>query len=168
MRGLLAVAVLAGAALAAGADEEKKYTSKDGKFAVTFPAGLKVKTTKQDIGNGLSLTMTVAEAKDQAYSVMFMAMPDAVKDIPAKTILDGAEKGAVEKSGGKLVKSKTLEFGKAKYPGRDVLVEKDGNKVRTWIIFAETRMYVVLVGGPKEFAAGKEAQAFLDSFEITK
>ncbi|MDB5306341.1 MAG: hypothetical protein JWO38_543 [Gemmataceae bacterium] len=168
MRGVLAVVVFAGATLTAGADDEKKYTSKDGKFAVAFPTDGKVKTTKQEVGGGLTINMVVAEGKDRAYSVMFMSLPEAAKDVPAKNILDGAEKGAIDKSGGKLIKSKEIEFGKAKHPGRDILVEKDGNKVRTWIIYTDTRIYVVLVGGPKDYASGKEAQAFFDSFEITK
>src|SRR5436309_2738677 len=53
------VAVLVGTAtLAVGADQ---YTSTDGKFAVTFPAGTKVTTRKQDAG-GLSINITTAQS----------------------------------------------------------------------------------------------------------
>jgi hypothetical protein len=167
MRYTLATVLFVAATLAAAADDEKKYTSKDGKYAVQFPAGAKVKTDKQDAG-GISINSALAEVEGKAYGVMYTLLPDAVKDVDPKLILDGAEKGAVEKSGGKLVKSKVLAFGAKKYPGRDILVEKDGNKVRTWVILAGTRLYVVLVGGKEDYATGKEATAFLDSFEMTK
>ena len=167
MRGIQAAVVIVFATLAASAGEEKKYISKVGRFAVAYPAGAEVKSTRQMAG-GLTMHMTTAEARDKAYSVMYMLLPGNGQNVPAKAILDGAEKGMIEKSGGKLLKSKDIEFGTRKFPGREVLAEKDGNKVRTWIIVAGTRVYVVLVTGPTDYATGKDAQAFLDSFEITK
>ena len=166
MRGILAAVVIVFATLAAGADEEKKYTSKLGRFAVAFPAGSDVKHTKQ-MANGLTMSMTVAETQGKSHSVMYMIVPVTAKDVPAKTLIDGAEKGMVDKTGGKLLKSKDFTFGTRKYPSRESVVEKEGSKVRTWIIVAGLRVYVVLVAGPSDYATGKDSQAFLDSFEIT-
>ena len=161
--GLLAVAFVG---LAARADDEK-YTSKGGKYSIAFPADAKVKTETKD-ANGLKMYFATVEVKDKAYAVMYMDLPDAVKDVPAKDLLDAAEKGAVKESKGKLLDSADITFGKKKYPGREILVDKDGNKVRSRIILVETRAYVTVVGGPKDFADGKAATAFLDSFELTK
>lgn len=169
MRRVLTAAVLvAGAALTAGAADDEKYTSKDGKFAVAFPAGAKVKLDKKAAGGGLDMKLFTVESKDKAFIVMYMDLPPAAKDVPAKQILDGAEAGSLKQSGSKLVESKDIAFGKAKHPGREILADKGGNKIRTQVIVAEARIYVVAVGGPKDFATGKEGSAFLKSFEITK
>lgn len=167
MRKLLAaVAVLVCAGLVGGADDEK-YKSKDGKYTVSFPADAKVTTKTQEAG-GVSMKFAQVEQKDKAYIVMYMDLPEAVKDVPVKNLLDNAEKGSVKETKGKLLDSKDIEFGKKKYPGREFVVEKDGSKIRSRIIVVGIRVYVVVVGGPKDYATGKEGDSFLDSFELTK
>jgi hypothetical protein len=164
---IAAVGVLFAAGLVAA--DDKKYTSKEGKFAVLFPTDLKVKTDKKEQG-GLTLITTGAEDKDAgtAHMVIYTELPPAIKNVPAKTVLDGAAKGAADKSGGKTLETKEIEFGPNKLPGRDLTLDKDGNKVRIKLILAETKLYIVLVGGKKDFATSKEATNFLDSFELTK
>ena len=47
-------------------------------------------------------------------------------------------------------------------------VHKNGTKLKTRMVLANTRMYIIIVGGEDDFATTKEAQKFLDSFEITR
>src|SRR4051794_20821737 len=108
------LAVLVGCLFAAAADE--KYASKDGKFAVAFPKAAKVDATTQDVG-ALKTHLFAAKDGDKSYTVMYLDLPDEAKAAPAKTLLDNMEKGSVQKSGGKLVTSKDLAFGKHKLPG---------------------------------------------------
>ena len=165
---LTALAVVTCAALTAGAADDEKYTSKDGKFAVQFPKGAKVTTETQKNG-GLDMKVAkVADGADKKFIVMYVDLPDAAKNAPAKTLLDAIEAGMVKTSGGKLDGSKDFESGKGKYPGRELLVDKDGAKTKARLVLVETRAYIVIVGGPKEFATEKDATAFLDSFEVTK
>ncbi len=169
MRQLLAaLAVVVCGALTAGAADDEKYASKDGKYTIQFPAGTKVKTSTSKAGDIDMYTALAESGADKAYMVMYMDLPAAVKDIPAKTILDGGQKGALDNSGGKLESAKDITFGKNKLPGREVVIVKDDNKIKCRIILADTRAYVVLVGGPKDFALTKDGTKFLDSFEITK
>jgi hypothetical protein len=49
-----------------------------------------------------------------------------------------------------------------------LLVAKDGIKLRAKVIVAPPRVFIVLVGGPKDYATSMEASRFLDSFEIAK
>ncbi len=145
-----------------------KYVSKEGGYSVKFPAGADVKTKTQDAPGGLKMIITGTESEKKAYMVMHMELPPGiVKAASPKAILDGAANGAVAKSGGKQVSSKDMTFGKEKHPGREVVVDKDGNLVRTQIIVADPKIYVVIVGGPEEFANSKAALDFLKSFEIT-
>jgi hypothetical protein len=46
-------------------------------------------------------------------------------------------------------------------------VDKDGMIVKTHIIVADPRVYVLVVGGPGEYGNSKAASAFLKSFELT-
>jgi hypothetical protein len=163
---LTALVVLAGAAFTCAADDEK-YKSKDGKFEIQFPAGTKVEKDTKKTG-GIDMNFAIGKDGEKAFIAMYMDLPAAAKDVPAKTILDGAEKGSVSQSGGKVDSSKDIEFGKNKYPGREFVADKDGNKTKTRVIIVETRVYVIAVGGPKDFATTKDGTKFLDSFEITK
>lgn len=176
MRAVLA-AVLAATAGATGADdparkadEAPKYASKGGRYKVRFPDAAKPKVSKQDLPGGLVLNVAAVEAGEKAYVVMYSDVPAGVDKADPKGVLDGAEKGAVANSGGKLVgKAKDFEFGKEKEKrkAREVVIEKDGATLKTWIVLAPGRMYVLVVGGPKEFGTSDAAADFLKSFELT-
>lgn len=163
---LAALAVVGFVALAATAADEK-YASKEGKYTVQFPDGATVKNESKSAG-AAKMEFAATELKGNGYMVMYMDLPDGAQNLPAKTLLDAGEKGGVDKSGGKLVTTKDFEFGKDKLPGREFVVEKGDMKAASRIILTKTRLYVVTVTGPKDFATSKEATAFLDSFQITK
>jgi hypothetical protein len=98
---------------------------------------------------------------------MFMALPEGtLKAVPAKAILDGAANGALQKSGGKEVSRKDFTFGPDKYPARELVVDKDGTAVRTHVIVADPKVFVLVVGGPDGFGTSRAATDFLRSFEI--
>lgn len=147
--------------------KDGKYVSKDGGYSVRFPAGAEVKTKTQDAPGGLKMVMAVAEQDKKSHVAMFMALPPGtLKSVPAKTILDGAAKGALEKSGGKEVSQKDFEFGPAKHPARELVVDKDGMVVKTHIIVADPRVFVLVVGGPGDYANSTVASGYLKSFEL--
>lgn len=162
---LLACGLVGTAQDTAGA---KKYVSKDGGYTIQFPAGAEVKTKTQDAPGGLKMVMAMAEADKKAHVAMFMALPPGtLQAVPPKTILDGAANGALQKSGGKEVSQKDFTFGKEKHPARELVVDKEGMIVRTHIIVADPRVYVLVVGGPDGYGNSKAATAFLKSFELT-
>lgn len=170
LRVLLSMALMGfGVGLVRAQDDDdpppSKYTNKAGKYSIAFPKGAKVNVKKQENGN---LVMYTAECQQdgKAYVVMYADFPEEVKDVPPKVLFDGAQKGAAG-DGGKVISSKDITVGKKKYPGRDVLVEKSGVKLKTRMVLAGVRLYVIIVGGEDDFASSKEAQKFLESFEIT-
>lgn len=170
MRFKLAAAAVFGFALVGVAQDAKdgKYVSKDGGYSVRFPAGVEVKAKTQDAPGGLKMVMAIAEQDKKTHVVMYMALPEGtLKAIPAKTILDGAAAGALQKSGGKEVSQKDFAFGKEKHPARELVVDKDGMVVRTHVIVADPKVYVLVVGGPGEYGTSKAATAFLKSFELS-
>lgn len=167
MRGAFAaVAVLVAAGLVAA--DEKKYESKDGKFVVAFPAGKEVKSTSEVLFGQKYSTVSVLEK--EVVRMVFLLEPLAeTTDLSVrKRIMDVLQVWTLDKFEGKPLKSAETTFGSGKLPARDVLVEKDGDKIRALIILDGSRGYVVLVGGPKDYATGKEASAFVESFELKK
>lgn len=152
---------------ASSAADKDKYQSAAGKFAIQFPAGEKIFTDTKKAGGNIDMHFAVVEKDGQTYIAMYMDLPKEAKDVPPKVILDGAEKGAVDQSGGRVESSKDIEFGKNKLPGREFVTDKDGAKVKTRVIIHQTRVYMLAVGGSQEFLT-QEGTKFLDSFEITE
>jgi hypothetical protein len=163
----MSLTVVACTALAAGAAGDEKYKSKDGKFAVLFPTGAKAETETKKVGIS-EVNLTKAQGEGKAFVVAYTDLPAAVKDVPAKAVLENAARTHAKQTGGKTVTSKEFEYGPDKMPGYELVTDKDGNKIKTQIVLAGARLYVVTVAGPKDFATGKGGAAFLDSFEITK
>ncbi|MDY3557523.1 hypothetical protein R5W23_000049 [Gemmata sp. JC673] len=167
MRNALAALVVVGAAGLAASGADEKYASNEGKFTARFPSGLTVKTEAKKAG---ALDMQVTSAKDDkenSFTVMYVDLPAGAK-APPKAVFDGIEAGMVKTSGGKVESSKEITYGAAKYPGREVLVDKDGAKIKARIILADSRVFIVFAGGPKGFGTTDAATKFLDSFETTK
>jgi hypothetical protein len=165
MRSAIALVAVLGFALGVSA-QDRKYESEDGRFKAAFPGG-KPKESNKDSGN-ITMYTIGTEVKGRAFLVMYADFPDAVKQVPTKTLFDGAEKGAVKENGGKLLSSVDMTFGKDKLPAREILVKKDNNIIRTVMILNDTRLYLLIAGGPDSFATNKEVYGFFDSFEITK
>ncbi len=166
MRAILAATLVVACTGFVQGQDEDKYVNKAGKYSIAFPDGVKVKTMDQDSG-GLKMYTASGEAKGNAYVVMYADFPAAVADVPTKVLFDGAEKGAVGE-GGKLVSSKDLTHGPKKLPAREIVINKDGSKLRTRLVLSGTRLYIVIVGGEKDFADSDEAKDFIKSFEVTK
>ena len=96
---------------------------------------------------------------------------DVLGRIPARRIAitdltDDATRDGLKGMDGKLVSEKDLEFGTAKLPGREVVVDRGKYQIRCRFLIRESRLYQLAVLGSGEFVTGKDATAFLDSFEI--
>jgi hypothetical protein len=91
-----------------------------------------------------------------------------VKRADLERRLDQARDGAVENSGGKLRKEQLIELidGDKRHPGRDLLIDKNGEVIaRIRIYVVERRLYQVMVlGNP----SAKDASTFMDSFRLNK
>lgn len=144
----------------------EKYVSKEGKYTAAFPGKPMLESRK--VGE-VALHSALVQKGAGVFSVFFNDVKEtAGKSTKPKEILDGGQKGVVDNFKAKLTSSKDFEFGKQKYPARELVAEKDGNTLRFQIIVAGNRLYQVFVVGPKDMVMGKEADAFLKSFEITK
>lgn len=166
-RVLIAAVVIASCVQTARSDGGKKFVSKEGKYSIAFPTGAKLDTQERQLAKGINLHTVYCQSPDGLFAAMHMDLPEVMADLPAKRLLDSGVNGLVQR-GGNVLKEKDFEFGPNKFPARDVLAEKDGKKVRVLVVLAGLRLYTLGAAGSKDFATGKDATAFFDSFEITK
>jgi hypothetical protein len=170
MRSTFAAAlfVLFAAALAAGQADQKpeKYASKEGKYIVGFPGKPMVETKK---AGGVDLNIAIVVKGLGGFAVIHSDLPaEAAKAAKPKDLIDGGQKGLIDNFKAKVSSSKDFEFGKQKYPARELIAQKGATNLRIQIILVDSRLYQILVVGPEDMITGKEADAFFKSFEITK
>jgi hypothetical protein len=172
MRPSLAIAVIAIACTCLAAQEVKTYESKAGKFKADFPKTPMVSSKKIDEGE---LNIASIDFKGGGFIVIYSDLnADKLKTTKPKDILAGGEKGLIEGFKPKITSTKDIEFGKQKYPGRQIAGEaylaEEGISInlRLTLILADNRLYQVFVFGPKDLPNGKEAEKFFETFEITK
>jgi hypothetical protein len=146
------------------------FASPEGRFEILMPGEVKQFTVDVDNEFGTSvLHMNVATLPD---GTMFVANwvdypPDAVADFPAQ-ILDDSREGALDNLGGKLVSEKEIKLNN--HRGREILIEvaKQDRLFRVRMYLVENRLYQTVVFGPPKLVKSKDAQRYLDSFELTE
>ncbi len=151
--------------LLAADPEPKEFASKEGKYKATFPAKVETKETK---GKDGKLTTYAATAQPKPGSVYTVSYFDFDKDIPEKLSKDflAAIAGGIK---GKAVSDKEVTFGKDKLPAREAVYELPKVFLRQLIILDGRRVYQVIVAGPnQDTVTSKDADKFVESFQITK
>lgn len=145
------------------------HSPKDARYAIRFPGKPKdtSQTVKTDIGSLKVNVALYANADANAWWVSYTDYPaDAIKADVRSKLIDAA-RDALKGMDGKVVTEKDVEFGPTKLPGREVVIDRGGKQqVRVRFLIRERRLYQVAVIGPGEFVTGKDATAFLDSFEL--
>jgi len=170
MRGFIAGIILLIAAGGLTAQDEKKYESKDGKYAIAFPGAPKTEAKK---AGELTLNTAAVESKGVAYLVIYSDLPaETVKASKAEDILDNGVKGLVDNFKAKVTKTTPTTFGKEKYPARNVTAELKVDatvlRLRVQIVLVNNRVYQVLAVGGADGVAGAATEKFFDSLEIRK
>jgi hypothetical protein len=166
MRFTIAATVIALFAAGLTAADDKKYESKEGKYAVAFPSTPKLEMKKS---GDLDLNIAVAELGMGGFAVVHATLPaEFVKARKPKDLLDSGQKGLVDNFKATVITSKDIEFGSQKFPAREIYAEKDATHLRITIILADDRLYQIFVVGPKELITSKDAEDFSKSLEIMK
>jgi hypothetical protein len=151
------------------AEEEKwqTFTSKEGRFSVSLPGKPMEKTEQVAAPGGKKKelrTFTLASASDQIYHLNYHDYPkDVIQEDKNKEAAFDALRKAL---GGKVLSEKKITVGKSKAPGRELLIElATKNLYRARVFFIGNRLFQVVAMGSEEFARGKKADRFLDSFK---
>ncbi len=163
LAGFVVVSAMAGQSRA-----DEKYSPEGSNLAITFPAA--PKTAKQEVDTPVGkLAMHIATHevnKGLAMIVIYNDYPDAVVAAKPKDVLARVKDGT-RGAAGKELADKEITLGKV--PGRDFLLDKEGQFYRARIYLDGNRLYQVIVSGAKkDEVTGATADKFLDSFEISK
>jgi hypothetical protein len=168
----LSLAVCVALACVARADDKPKtepFTSREGKFSITFPQkptplSRKVKT---DVGE-VDVCIFLVDQKDRGYVATYSDYPKGtVTDKNHDKVLAGARDGAVKGVNGKLVNEKKIKIGK-KHEGLEMNVQLPDKKTiyRARLVLVGDRLYQVVALGPEDFTKSKAVESYLDSFTL--
>lgn len=166
----VAAAIVLIAAPVGAQPKGEPFAPKDGRFSVRFPGMPKelTQTAKSPIGDLKVFTATYANSDGNAFMVSYTDFPEgAAKSENRGTLFDGVREGLKGKDG-KLLDEKEVEVGPDKLPGRDIVIEKDKKRMKFRVVLRDSRLYQVAAIGTTSFVNGKDATAFLASFELTK
>jgi hypothetical protein len=106
--------------------------------------------------------------REYALSYIDLPIPAGEPKATIQKRLDGARDGMVRNLRGTLVSSSRITLQK-KYPGRQVQATLPTAQqfLHGRVYLVGTRLYLILVSGPKEWATSAEATRFLDSLVVT-
>jgi hypothetical protein len=167
------VALAAGLCLPAAAQppkpEYKPFASAAGRYKVLFPGPVKTDTreVKTDYGTLTINLDTVELPGDVMFVVTHLEYPDAAPKLEPAKRLDKVRDGN-KGTDGKVLTEKELTVGPDKHPAREVVIEKPNAVIRNRIVVAGSRLYQVMIQGPKDYVTGADADRFFDSFEVTR
>jgi hypothetical protein len=160
------MAILIGQPINQSTGEE--YSPKGGNFTVRFPGKPKESTqkTKSSIGEVEVFAATFASSDGNVFMVSYSDLPEkATKKENLDSLFEGVREGA--KGEGTVRVCDKLEFGPMKLPGRELKLVKDKQWVRMFVIVRDNRLFQIAAVGSQTFAEGKEANRFLESFQVS-
>jgi len=144
--------------------EWKTYSFPADGFSAAFPPepALQKKNVPTDAGN-FELRAYLAQDGQAAVFVGVCDYGAAVAGRNPNTVLDGAQKGAIDNVSGHLTRGKIITFGI--YPGREFEAENDTMHFYARIYLVGTTLYQTLSASPlgQPYAG---ATRFLDSFQL--
>lgn len=139
------------------------YKSEEGRFFARFPGEVKVVTNKG--GNVPTTTHQVTPGEGLLFAVTYFDLPLDIPADRAKATVRNFATGIK----GKVVSEKDVKVGPDKRYGREVVYDRKESFLRQRVTIDGKRMYLAVVGGKtKQDVTSKDADRFLDAFEVTK
>ena len=173
---LIAIAAfLAGSALAQDKPKKpewKKFVSREGAFAVLMPGTpvAKKEAAQTPLGPLVAHLFSLEVEIGSNFTVSFSDVPQGLLGLEGvdDLLLTQARDAAVAKLEGKLLKDERGSLNK-RFPGREFHIEvPNAGIVRMRIYLVQNRVFQIVAAGPKEFATGKDADRFFNSFTLTR
>jgi len=146
----------------------KEFLSKEGRFKVLMPGTPEPPkaNNKNDAGKN-DLKLNTVSVGSTVYSAGHVDLPAMIKDSSVMQTYDRWLELTVAKLGGKVISDKEIKLGK--HSGCEVLYDIQDVKTifRIRLFLIGQRLYQLNVIGPKDEATSKDADKFLDSFNVT-
>lgn len=162
--GVFAVVLCFAAALGAQTTEWKTYSYPADGFRASYPS--EPQFSKRDVPTDKGSFELRAYLVQDGEAALFVGVCDygsAIADRNSDTVLDGAQKGAIDNVSGHLISGKKITLGT--YPGKEFEAENDTMHFYARIYLVGTTLYQTLIAAPlgKPYAS---ATRFLDSFQL--
>jgi hypothetical protein len=169
--GLLLLVACARQSQAADASDFKPFTSREGRFTISFPGKPESKTStiKSKTGDMEMHVFQVGRPPDkESFTLTYNDLsPEAIKGDPDK-VLDVVRDGGVDLTHGK-VKRETKIAKSDKNPlTRDLEIEIQGVTTYSRLVLAGNRLYVIMAYPDGTQGSPERAKLFLDSFKLAK
>src|ERR1044072_327138 len=152
----------------------REFTSAAGRFAVTLPGDMTLKTERMPTPDGGGIPLSIYTLMTSAeYGVIYADYPFEVKGAEMqRNLLDGGARGAVASVGSQLLDIKEVSLGE--HPGRALKeLMRDGRIMHVRLYLVGSRLYQVAITLPKLGEADpvvpfaeEVAAKFLDSFRL--
>jgi hypothetical protein len=150
--------------------EFKPFSSKEGRFTISFPGTPEQSTRslKSPIGDMVLQVFKVARNNDkETYTLIYYDYPpEAIKSTDPEKIFDAAQQGGLDATHGKLIKKTDIIKTEKAPASRDLEIEIQGATTYARMILVGNRLYVIMVVPPATQVAADRARAFLDSFKL--
>lgn len=154
------------APLAADAQTWSEYRPAGGSYRIEMPGIPAVSTEpiKLKDGRTVSMVQALVELPNTAYLATYTDYPaDVGRATAPATLLTRARDGSA--AGGKLRSDKAISVGG--HTAREyVIVDKDGNVLVTRSVWANNRLFQMIVVGDEGIEQRPETRRFLDSFNV--
>jgi hypothetical protein len=106
-------------------------------------------------------------SNELSYMVSYIDLPNGGKAIDPQKLLRDVGHGSMDKDD-KIIRDDEITLDKNKVPGRDLLIDKGKFHYRARVFLKDLRQYQVIVVGWPDAVKSKDADKFLDSFEIAE
>ena len=161
--------IAAGGPLAAVAAKPTEHTSEAGRYRAKFPG--KPEQSAKDLSTGKQVVRVVTERssgpRDLVFAVTYTDYPESYRDVPPKDILNGVRDGLKGKDGRVMLDEELEAAGDAR-AARKLRVDAGRNAVRANVYLVGSRLYQVMVTGPRDAIDHPAVGEFLASFEVVK
>jgi hypothetical protein len=147
--------------------EPKPFTSKDGRFTISFPGKPETTTSALKTPDGeMDLHIFKFARKDkELYTVVYSDYPvEKLNQADPERRLDAARDGGLDATHGKLVKETKIKADG--FQGRDIEIELQGVSRYSRMILVRNRLYVIMAVPDNGKTAAADAKKFLDSFKL--
>jgi hypothetical protein len=150
--------------LGCSGDRLEEFRSEEGRFRILLPGTPTLEQTP-DLPSGVKSFRL--EQQSGEYVVAWEKIDLRGTARTAQDRLDGACDRAIEMLKGKELSRKEISLD-GKYPGRELLVEgpRDRRVVRDRMYLVDSRLYHVMVSGPRWWVESRPAKKVLDSFQL--
>ncbi len=167
----LLLALAAGQVIAADSSDFKPFTSKEGRFTISFPGKPDVSTStiKAPVGDMELHVFRAARGAKESYTVTYNDYPpEALKGADAERILDAARDGGVGTTHGKVSKETKIAKSDKALPSRDLEIDIQGTTAYARLLLAGNRLYVIMAYPDGSSGSATRAKQFFDSFKLAK